>query len=79
MKTTFVDKASASSSRCSERMIVVPSSRLILPRVERKSVAAIGSSWLVGSLRSRTEGSSAMTDAKFTSCFCPPESSATGL
>ena len=79
MKTTFVDRASASSSLCSERMIVVPSSRLILPSVERKSVAAMGSSWLVGSSRRSTDGSSAITDAKFTSCFCPPESSATGL
>lgn len=79
MKTTFVDKASASSSRCSERMIVVPSSRLILPSVERKSVAAIGSSWLVGSSRRSTDGSSAITDAKFTSCFLPARELGHGL
>ena len=78
-KTTLVDSASASSSRCSDRMIVVPSSRLIRPSVDKKSVAAMGSNWLVGSSSSSTDGSSAITEARFTSCFCPPDSSQTGL
>ena len=79
MTATREAKEKASSRRCSVRMIVVPSSRLILPRVARKSDAAMGSSWLVGSSRMRTFGWSTMTDARFRSCFCPPDSSVTGL
>ena len=37
-------------------MIVVPNSRLILPSVAKKSDAAMGSSWLVGSSRIRAFG-----------------------
>ena len=55
----------------------VPSSRLILPSTARKSEAAMGSSWLVGSSRISTSGCMAMTEARFSSCFCPPDRSAT--
>ena len=44
MTATRDAKPNASSKRCSVRMIVVPSSRLILPSVAKKSDAAIGSS-----------------------------------
>jgi len=79
MTATREAKENASSKRCSVRMIVVPSSRLILPRVAKKSDAAIGSSWLVGSSRISTFGCKTITDARFKSCFCPPDSSVTGL
>ena len=64
-----------SSRRCSVMITVVPSSRLIFRTVFRKSEAAMGSSWLVGSSRISTSGCIAMTEARFRSCFCPPESS----
>ena len=76
---TVVASGNASSSRCSVRRMVVPSSRLIFPSVARKSLAAMGSSWLVGSSRMRTEGCMAIMEARFKSCFCPPESSVTFL
>ena len=79
MTATLEDRGNASSSRCSVKMMVVPSSRLILPSMARKSDAAMGSSWLVGSSRISTEGCIAMTDARLKSCFCPPDSSATFL
>ena len=44
MTATRDAKENASSKRCSVRIIVVPSSRLILPSVAKKSDAAIGSS-----------------------------------
>ena len=66
-----------SSSRCSVMSTVVPSSRLIFFTVLRKSEAAMGSSWLVGSSRISTSGCIAMMEARFKSCFCPPDSSAT--
>ena len=68
-----------SSIRCSVMMTVVPSSRLILRTVFRKSEAAMGSSWLVGSSRISTSGCMAMMEARFSSCFCPPERLATSL
>ena len=40
---------STSSSRCSVMTMVAPRSRWMRPRVARKSEAAMGSSWLVGS------------------------------
>ena len=76
---TRVASGKASSRRCSVRITVVPSSRLIRPMVARKSEAAIGSSWLVGSSRMSTLGCMAITDARFRSCFWPPESSVTFL
>ncbi len=72
-------RGKASSSRCSVRMTVVPSSRLIRPRTARKSEAAMGSSWLVGSSRISTEGCMAMTEARLSNCFCPPDRSETFL
>ena len=51
--------------------MVVPNSRLILPRVARKSDAAMGSSWLVGSSRISTFGCKTITEARFKSCFLP--------
>ena len=74
--TTRLARGKASSSRCSVRRTVVPSSRLTRPSTERNSEAAMGSSWLVGSSKIRTEGWSAITEARFSSCFCPPDSSA---
>ena len=56
---------------------VVPSSRLIFRTVFRKSEAATGSSWLVGSSRIRIWGCMAIMEARFNSCFCPPERMAT--
>ena len=70
-------RLNASSSRCSVRMTVVPNSRLSLLSVARKSEAAMGSSWLVGSSRIKTFGCRTITDARFKSCFCPPDSSVT--
>ena len=66
-----------SSRRCSVMSTVVPSSRLIFFTVFKKSEAAMGSSWLVGSSKIRTFGCMAMIDARFSSCFWPPDSSAT--
>ena len=43
MTMTRVANGKASSRRCSVKMIVVPSSRLILPSNARKSAAAMGS------------------------------------
>ena len=77
MTATLPASGKASSSRCSVRRMVVPNSRLILPRTARKSDAAIGSSWLVGSSRISTFGCMTITAARFRSCFCPPESEAT--
>ena len=68
---------SASSSRCSERITVTPSSRLRRCTVWRNSAAAMGSSWPVGSSSTSTSGCIAITDARFSSCFCPPESVST--
>ena len=79
MTATRDAKPNASSRRCSVRIIVVPSSRLILPRVAKKSDAAMGSSWLVGSSKISTFGCKTITEARFKSCFCPPDSSVTGL
>ena len=76
---TVVARGKASSKRCSGSRTVVPSSRLILPSTARKSAAAMGSSWLVGSSRISTSGCMAMTDARFKSCFWPPDSSVTSL
>ena len=76
---TRLHRGKTSSSRCSVMRTVVPNSRLIRPRVERKSVAAMGSSWLVGSSRTSTEGCIAMIAARFSNCFCPPDSSDTFL
>ena len=56
---------------------VVPSSRLILRIVARNSLAAIGSSCEVGSSSTSTFGCIAITEARFKSCFCPPDSSST--
>ena len=67
----------ASSRRCSVSRTVTPSSRLSLARTPRKSEAAIGSSWLVGSSRMRSSGSRVITAARLRSCFCPPEREAT--
>ena len=50
-------------------MMVVRSSRLILRTVFRKSVAAIGSSWLVGSSRISTLGCMAMFLATGKLCY----------
>ena len=38
----------------------------------------MGSSWDVGSSSSSTRGCSAMTEARFRSCFCPPDRASTG-
>lgn len=43
-------------------------------RVLINSDAAIGSSWDVGSSNSSICGCMAITDARFSICFCPPES-----
>ena len=56
---------------------VVPSSVLIFRTVFRKSEAAMGSNWLVGSSRISTSGCIAMMEARFSSCFWPPERVAT--
>ena len=69
--------ARTSSNRCSIKRIVVPSSALIFRSVARKSPAARGSSWEVGSSNTRRSGCIAITAARFRSCFCPPESSST--
>ena len=79
MTTALLHTGSTSSSLCSVMMMVVPSSLLILTRHAMNSFAAIGSSWLVGSSSISTSGDRAMTDARFTICFCPPDSSATRL
>ena len=71
---TAVARGKASSSRCSVSTTAVPSSRLIFPSTARKSEAAMGSSWLVGSSRISTSGCMAMTEARFSSCFWPPDS-----
>ena len=47
----------------------VPSSRLILPSSAKKSAAAMGSSWAVGSSSTSTPGCIAMTEARLRSCF----------
>ena len=39
----------------------------------KNSLAAIGSSWLVGSSKMRTDGCIAIIEARFKICFCPPE------
>ena len=62
-----------SSSRCSVMITVVPSSMLIFLTVFKKSDAAMGSSWLVGSSRISTSGCMAMMEARFKSCFWPPD------
>ena len=67
----------ASSSRCSDSRIVSPSSSLSLRSVCRKVLAAMGSSWLVGSSRMSTSGRMTTTDARLSICFWPPESAAT--
>ena len=59
--------------------MVTPSSRLILRTVFRKSDAAMGSSWLVGSSRMSALGRMAIMDARFNSCFWPPDRSRTSL
>ena len=79
MTATREANENASSKRCSVKRTVVPNSRLILPRVAKKSDAAIGSSWLVGSSKISTFGCKTITEARFKSCFCPPDSSVTGL
>ena len=66
--------ANASSKRCSTSKIVMPISRFKRASVFKNSVAAIGSSWAVGSSKSRIFGCITSTDARFKSCFCPPES-----
>ena len=43
--------------------------------VSSKLLAASGSNMLVGSSRIRSFGFIAITDARFSICFCPPESS----
>ena len=58
-------------------MTVVPSSVLIFRMVFKKSEAAMGSSWLVGSSRIRASGCMAIMEARFNSCFWPPERVAT--
>jgi len=79
MTTDLLHTGSTSSRRCSVMMIVVPSSRFILTRLFIKSFAAMGSSWLVGSSNTNTFGDIAITEARFTSCFCPPDRSITFL
>ena len=57
----------------------MPSSRLMRPSVCKKSAAAMGSSWLVGSSKISTLGCMTMTEARLSSCFWPPDSSSTDL
>ncbi|MNI65354.1 hypothetical protein D3C73_1208610 [compost metagenome] len=47
--------------------------------VWRNSRAATGSSCEVGSSSSSSLGCSSRTEARFSSCFCPPDNSCTGL
>ena len=63
-----------SSSRCSVIRTVTPISRFSRATAARNSPAAMGSSWETGSSSSSTCGSITMTDARFNSCFCPPDS-----
>ena len=79
MTTTRSEAWKISSSRCSVIRTVVRSSRLILRTVFKKSESAIGSSWLVGSSKISTSGCIAIIEARFNSCFCPPDSSVTFL
>ena len=68
-----------SCRRCSVSKTVVPMSRLIFFTVSKKSEAAMGSSWEVGSSRISKDGCIAITEARFRSCFCPPDNSDTFL
>ena len=70
---TVSASGNTSSSRCSVRITVVPSSRWMRPTMARKSDAAMGSSWAVGSSRISTSGRRIITAARFSSCFCPPD------
>ena len=67
------ERGRAASSRCSLRSTAVPSSRFTRTRQSRNRPAETGSSWAVGSSSSSTLGSMAMTEARFSSCFCPPD------
>ena len=75
MTTTLSAITNASSSLCSESITVVPISLFILWIVLKNSEAAMGSSCAVGSSSIRSFGCMTITDARFTICFCPPESS----
>ena len=79
MTATVDANGKASSNRCSVKITVIPSSRLIFPRSAKKSDAAMGSSCEVGSSRIKISGPIAKTEARLNSCFCPPDNSVTFL
>ena len=72
---TLSATGSSSSKRCSAIMTVKDNSRFILQIVAINSEAAIGSSLLVGSSSIKIFGCITITEARFKSCFCPPDNS----
>ena len=63
------------SRRCSHKITATPRSRLIFSIICRSCSATSGSSMAVGSSKISSSGSIAMTDARFSICFCPPDNS----
>lgn len=62
------------SRLCSAIMTVIPNSRFNLKIISVKDDALNGSSCETGSSSKRSSGDIIITEARFSSCFCPPES-----
>ena len=73
--TTLSATGKTSSSLCSVSRIATPSSLFMRCTACRRLLAARGSSMDVGSSRIRSLGPIASAEARFISCFWPPESS----
>ena len=76
---TLSAKSFTAPMSCSDIMIVVPKSLLILLSRCNSVSFAIGSSIEIGSSKIRTSGFATITEARFKICFCPPDNSPTLL
>ncbi len=74
MTATSCVRRASRSALCSTMRIAVPDSLARRASASPTSRVPAGSSWLVGSSRTSTPGCSARTEARATSCACPPES-----